>query len=330
MQRVAGQYFQAYRSNMSQKVNMRKEMIYKTTPKKMQRMGFTIVELLIVIVILAILAAISVVAYTGIQQRARDSAVQAEATGAKKKLEIYKATNGQYPDSSSLAAAGVVDANGVTYQYLGGATAFCLTATIANTSFKITEQTSAQKGGCAGHGQGGVVPIRNLALDPKATGTNWLSPIVAGVSRTMNVTWSGKSNWSRFVWNGSGATTVRMYLNLADLVGGEVYTISFLAGNSGTSPVSFTMDMADAATSPVFTLAPGEQRRVTFASSKDFYSTVYRFIDMNLQTSGGSGVLMSDAMVTRGSEVYQFAHGDSADWRWEGAANNSVSVGPPL
>lgn len=35
--------------------------------------GFTIVELLIVIVVIAILAAISIVAYSGVQQRARDS-----------------------------------------------------------------------------------------------------------------------------------------------------------------------------------------------------------------------------------------------------------------
>lgn len=35
--------------------------------------GFTIVELLIVIVVIAILAAISIIAYNGIQSRARDA-----------------------------------------------------------------------------------------------------------------------------------------------------------------------------------------------------------------------------------------------------------------
>jgi len=37
--------------------------------------GFTIVELLIVVVVIAILAAITIVAYNGIQNRAKSSAV---------------------------------------------------------------------------------------------------------------------------------------------------------------------------------------------------------------------------------------------------------------
>lgn len=59
--------------------------------------GFTIVELLIVIVIIAILAAITIVAYNGIQQRARNtqtiSAVDAWITA----LKLYHAENGEYP-----------------------------------------------------------------------------------------------------------------------------------------------------------------------------------------------------------------------------------------
>ena len=59
--------------------------------------GFTIVELLIVIVVIAILAAISVVAYNGIRQRARDAERLTELGAIQKALEIYRADFGAYP-----------------------------------------------------------------------------------------------------------------------------------------------------------------------------------------------------------------------------------------
>jgi prepilin-type N-terminal cleavage/methylation domain-containing protein len=56
--------------------------------------GFTIVELLIVVVVIAILAAITVVAFNGIQQRARDSRRADDLTTIKKVLFLYQAVNG--------------------------------------------------------------------------------------------------------------------------------------------------------------------------------------------------------------------------------------------
>lgn len=59
--------------------------------------GFTIVELLIVVVVIAILASISIVVYSGIQQRARDVRRTADIDNVKDMLEIYKAQVGTYP-----------------------------------------------------------------------------------------------------------------------------------------------------------------------------------------------------------------------------------------
>ncbi|MBM3210179.1 prepilin-type N-terminal cleavage/methylation domain-containing protein [Candidatus Saccharibacteria bacterium] len=59
--------------------------------------GFTIVELLIVIVVIAILASITIVAYNGIQTRATNTARYNEIKAWQKSFELYKATYGNYP-----------------------------------------------------------------------------------------------------------------------------------------------------------------------------------------------------------------------------------------
>ena len=68
--------------------------------------GFTIVELLIVIVVIAILAAISIVAYNGIQQRARDSQRQSDIATIAKALELYLIDNGSYPPTPCTLGTG--------------------------------------------------------------------------------------------------------------------------------------------------------------------------------------------------------------------------------
>lgn len=62
--------------------------------------GFTIVELLIVIVVIAILATISIVAYTGIQARSRDSQREHDIKQLVKALEMYYIDNGEYPTAT--------------------------------------------------------------------------------------------------------------------------------------------------------------------------------------------------------------------------------------
>lgn len=59
--------------------------------------GFTIVELLIVIVVIGILAAITIVAYSGVQSKARDTARTSDIKQVQKALELYYVDVGNYP-----------------------------------------------------------------------------------------------------------------------------------------------------------------------------------------------------------------------------------------
>ena len=70
---------------------------------KRKQYGFTIVELLIVIVVIGILAATTIVAYNGVNSRARDTQNRAEAANIGKVAEAMSVIDNGYPTGTSDA-----------------------------------------------------------------------------------------------------------------------------------------------------------------------------------------------------------------------------------
>src|SRR5262245_16629516 len=69
---------------------------------KTKQQGFTIVELLIVIVVIGILAALVITTFTGIQQRARNTERETDIKAIHGQVEAYYAQNGRYPTLANM------------------------------------------------------------------------------------------------------------------------------------------------------------------------------------------------------------------------------------
>ncbi|HJQ09372.1 MAG TPA: type II secretion system protein [Candidatus Saccharimonadales bacterium] len=64
--------------------------------------GFTIVELLIVIVVIGILATLVIVTFTGIQQKARNTKRNTDINALQSHVEAFYAQNGFYPSRTNM------------------------------------------------------------------------------------------------------------------------------------------------------------------------------------------------------------------------------------
>lgn len=128
------------------------------------RNGFTIVELLVVIVVIAILATVVIVAYNGIVGRARETAVKSDLRGAADTLETESASSGSYPatDAAANSGRGLPKSAGITYQYSFQPldNSYCLTATSAylpGRAWHVSSSEGAIKdGACGGHSVAGA------------------------------------------------------------------------------------------------------------------------------------------------------------------------------
>lgn len=315
---------------------------------KETKSGFTIVELLIVIVVIAILATISIVAYRGIQQRANNSAATAAARQALGKIQAHFTTEGSYP--ATLSEVGISGSN-VQYAVNNAASpaTFCITATSGSSSYYVSNtQMTPASGGCAGHGVGGVAAITNVAPNPGAEeNLGW--PSNNGTTYPRSISTSVRRSGTQSIEaHNTGSSTLMMSLYAIGALnsGGfpvepnKTYHISiyFRSGvpHQGRIGCSFGLSDGTYGTTTYGGYTQGtvnQWSRATHSCTSPANATVLRLLNhvYSLSTQpADTSAYADDLMVVEGSTQYEYADGSSPNWIWNGTAHNATSTGPPL
>lgn len=118
-----------------------------------KHLGFTIVELLIVIVVIAILALITIVAYNGVTQSAQDAVVRATVTEAAKKIEAYRfePDNASEAYPATLGEVNIGDTGDVALEYatIAASKYFCVSGEAAGVRlYQSSLDATFREGSC--------------------------------------------------------------------------------------------------------------------------------------------------------------------------------------
>ncbi|MFZ3009789.1 MAG: LamG-like jellyroll fold domain-containing protein [Candidatus Microsaccharimonas sp.] len=171
------------------------------------RNGFTIVELLIVIVVIGILAAITLVAFSGISERASVAATQSALTQANKKLALYISEYNSYPVNQSAFNTIVGSGAGPAYQYTINSSVsapnYCVTATIDSTSYYTLQDGTTTPGTCPM--TNGLIGWWRLNGNANDSSGNGYSGVVNAATPTI-----GQNGLSNGAYNFVSANTARI------------------------------------------------------------------------------------------------------------------------
>ena len=157
------------------------------------KLGFTIVELVIVIVVIGLLSAITVVSYDMVLTDSREKSMQADLQATYSKLNTYKSKNNEYPANLGSNAVTSDAGTTLTYNVASGGANFCLKATRADTTklFSVIGDGRVVEGDCP------VIPFasgsaiqtattancpstRTLAVDARDNHTYWIQKLADG------------------------------------------------------------------------------------------------------------------------------------------------------
>lgn len=191
------------------------------------RRAFTIVELLIVVVVIAILSALTLASYSGLRDSANSALIQSEADSIYKQLAIYNVRNGQYPSTipDSISSNESVS---IQYSYGPQLNSYCLTMSSASEDFHITNSDRViTQGTCSGHestgeGEGGSALGVPGGFVVSGTGDVSISLSWDSVSEASSYAVECDSD-SAYTDSPVSTTTVETSTDMTNLTPGDVY-----------------------------------------------------------------------------------------------------------
>lgn len=191
--------------------------------KNVLNLGFTIVELLVVIVVIGILASITIISYSGVSKKAIEASIQSDIANAAKQLKVFQATdpNEYYPATINCALPDsatnkcIKSSSGLTFVYSPqngtNPRTFTLDATKSGLTYRITNDSSPVSIT--------ILPVTAIAAVSGSTsiGSVLSSGAITPAAATVNYQWSISSIKNGTYVNIPGATS-----NTYTLLAGDV------------------------------------------------------------------------------------------------------------